>query len=281
MRNLYKEFFLVPKQGNVRDKVMLVRTAIMLAIMIVCLVAISFSAYAYFSHTVTSSANIIQSAYFKAGVTIGVNDPDETSPAVKEIDNITYEVELKAGPSYIVTLTPGDSTAKTGFCTIIAAGCLETYDTQQLGVDMAVAKEETPQITFTLTVSKTTTVQILSCWGTSSYYDDFMNAGDHEDQYITSGEIIHIDVDGEPLVSTTETEENTDTTTTEEVTDTTITTTAVTTTTQTTTSAQTTERETTTTTSVPTTTSTGTTTPSQPETEGADIAETPAGEAAE
>ena len=50
MKKLYNEFFYVPKYGKVKEKVMLMRTALTVVIMVVCLFAMSLTAYAYFSH---------------------------------------------------------------------------------------------------------------------------------------------------------------------------------------------------------------------------------------
>ena len=44
MRKLYEKFFYIPKHGKVRDNVMLVRSALTLAIMVVCLIAMSVTA---------------------------------------------------------------------------------------------------------------------------------------------------------------------------------------------------------------------------------------------
>ena len=66
MKKLYNEFFYIPKYGKVKEKVMLMRTALTVVIMVVCLFAMSFTAYAYFSHNVTSGSNIIKAAYFDA-----------------------------------------------------------------------------------------------------------------------------------------------------------------------------------------------------------------------
>lgn len=70
MKELYNEFFHIPKHGKVREKVMLMRTAITVVIMIVCLAAMSITAYAYFSYNVTSGSNTIKAANFDALITI-------------------------------------------------------------------------------------------------------------------------------------------------------------------------------------------------------------------
>ena len=54
MRKLYNEFFYIPKHGKVREKVMLTRLTMTITIVIMCLAAMSITAYAYFSYNITS-----------------------------------------------------------------------------------------------------------------------------------------------------------------------------------------------------------------------------------
>jgi len=74
VRKLYNEFFYIPKHGKVREKVMLARMASMIAIVIMCLAAMSITAYAYFSYNITSGSNIIKAANFEANVSITITD---------------------------------------------------------------------------------------------------------------------------------------------------------------------------------------------------------------
>lgn len=70
MRKLYNEFFYIPKHGKVREKVMLTRIAMTVTIVIMCLAAMSITAYAYFSYNITSASNTIQAANFEAQITV-------------------------------------------------------------------------------------------------------------------------------------------------------------------------------------------------------------------
>ena len=185
MKELYNEFFHIPKNGKIREKVMLMRTALTVIVMVVCLFAMSFTAYAYFSNNVTSGSNVIKAANFEAEVSIQPNDSNVPSPELKEVNSKTYSADLKANTEYTVVLKPG-GTAKTGFCVVTAEGCKQTYHTQQLGVDQSVDGQNTPQITFMLIVSEDTTVYILSHWGTSSQYGAFVNKGTSGELYITN-----------------------------------------------------------------------------------------------
>lgn len=70
MNEFYKKYLFVPKSGTgkVREKVMLTRIGISIALIIVCMAAMSFTAYAYFSADITSSNNVIKTANWEVDV---------------------------------------------------------------------------------------------------------------------------------------------------------------------------------------------------------------------
>jgi len=174
VRDLYNAFFYIPKHGKVKEKVMLVRTAITVIIMIVCLAAMSITAYAYFSSNVTSGSNIIKAANFEASVSITITENDSsTAVEVTKQKNASFTADLKAGKIYTITLDESDSsTAKTGFCIVSAIGCPDIYHSQQIGADAAAEGGFTDNVTFQLKVTADTTITFLSHWGTSSYYGE-------------------------------------------------------------------------------------------------------------
>lgn len=187
MKELYNEYFHIPKHGKIRDKVMLIRTAITAIIMIVCLAAMSMTAYAYFSYNVTSGSNIIKAANFEADVSISVTDANGDAVTVNKVDSKTHTAILEAGITYFITLDESEnSTAQTGFCVVTAVGCPDTYHTQQLGADTTVAGGSTDKITFQLEVTAETTVTFLSHWGTSSHYAAYKENGEADKLYITN-----------------------------------------------------------------------------------------------
>lgn len=171
MRKIYNEFFYISKHGKIREKVMLARVVTTAIIMIACLAAMSFTAYAYFSYNVTSGSNIIQAANFEADVSIKITDANGEAVTVNKVDSKTHAAVLEAGKTYYVTLVENkNSTATTGFCIITAEGCADIYHTQQLGTDAAAEGGKTETITFNIKASAKTTVTFLSHWGTSSSY---------------------------------------------------------------------------------------------------------------
>jgi len=210
VRKLYNEFFYIPKHGKVREKVMLTRIAMTVTIVIMCLAAMSITAYAYFSYNITSGSNIIKAATFETQVQVQITDADGKAVDNSQITPITsdhkkFRIEgLEVGKWYTVTIAHTElSTAKTGCVVVTADKCEETYHTQQLAKDVNAEGGQTPSISFKLMITDTTNVHLLAHWGTSSYYDAYKEKGDQEDLYITQGEEIKLIIDGntEPKVN--------------------------------------------------------------------------------
>lgn len=210
MRKLYNEFFYIPKHGKIREKVMLARVASIVAIMVACLVAMSITAYAYFSYNVTSGSNTIKAANFETDVTVRIIDADGKAVENSNItpltsDNKNFTIEgLEVGKWYEVKVErTTNCTAQTGFIVVSAKGCEVTYHTQQLGVDKNVADGKTPEIRFKLMITDATNVILESHWGTSSYYPAYQIESENDGRYITLDEEIKMIVNGyvEPNVN--------------------------------------------------------------------------------
>ncbi len=163
MRELYNEFFYIPKHGKIREKVMLARVATTVVMIVMCLAAMSITAYAYFSHNITSGSNTIKAAHFEANVSIKDSNND---PVAVTKDGRVQTATLDAG-EYTIELTRGNSTANKGFC-IITIGD-KTYYTDQIGVD-AKKNLDDASVKFYLLLSAPTKIEVLSHWGTSIYY---------------------------------------------------------------------------------------------------------------
>ncbi len=185
MQKLYEEFFHIPRGGRIREKVMVVQVTLTTLVMIICLVAMAFGAYAHFSYAITSGVSVLKGANFQATVSISCVTASGQKPVdVLRTDGNTCSAALKGGEIYTVTLTPG-GTAETGFCRLTAKDCPEVFYTQQLGTDV-VAGGKTEKIVFSLQVTADTTVQFQSHWGTSSHYDAYRKKGENAPFYITN-----------------------------------------------------------------------------------------------
>lgn len=169
MRKLYEEYFHVPKHGKIRENVILSRISLAVFIIVACLAAMSISAYAYFSHNVTSGSNVIKAANFVAEISV-LKGTTEIFPE-SDSDGIN-KYHLQPG-NYVVNISKGDpavNTASTGFCIVLADG--KEYHTQQIGVDVAADGGTRNSVSFVLNVQTDSVVEIRSHWGTSSHYRD-------------------------------------------------------------------------------------------------------------
>lgn len=162
MRKLYEEFFYIPKHGKVRDKVMLTRVATTVSIILMCLVAMGITAYAYFSCNITSGNNTIKAASFEAKVSITMNG---VSVAVAKEGDV-QTAELDAG-TYTVELTREEPSADKGFCVLTIDG--KKYYTDQIGVDASKNLTDAG-VKFDVQLSAPAKMEISSHWGTSVYY---------------------------------------------------------------------------------------------------------------
>ena len=84
MKKLYEEFFAIPTDGKIPEKVMLTRAVLTVAVILVCLSAMGITAYAYFSHSLISGQNTIKAAGFGVDITIQNIDPTQ-DPVTVEI----------------------------------------------------------------------------------------------------------------------------------------------------------------------------------------------------
>lgn len=214
MRKLYNEFFYTPKYGKIREKVMLTRVVMTVMIVIMCLAAMSITAYAYFSYNVTSGFNILKAGNFETKVSIQISNSNNEPVTVKQLNAKTQVATLYAGNEYSVTIEKA-GTAQTGFCIISATGCdIEKYHTQQIGKDVKSNTEGKNTIMFNLIVTNTTVISFYSHWGTSSYYAEYENKGENDALYIVDGETVTMQINDitNPAGTNTEEKSNKETT---------------------------------------------------------------------
>lgn len=190
MRKLYKEFFYVPKHGNICEKVMVTRVATTVAVMIACLAAMSLTAYAYFSVSDSGSmGNFVGSAKYE--LTISVSDGE--SPVILTDNVFTAE----AGKEYTVSLQYNEGSAETGFCGIRIGE--KYYHTEQLGADLDAENGLRGDTQFTIYPegSGSIAVELIPHWGTSIHYALFSEMGENDEFYVIRGRCIALElVDG-------------------------------------------------------------------------------------
>lgn len=217
MRKFYEEYFHIPENGKIKEKVMLTRVFLTAATMVLCLIMMSITAYAYFSHEASYGTHMIKAANFSTSVDVQILD--ENGNVVESVEPLTdksssHKVALKKGVTYTITIAPIDTAtaANTGFVIVTAEGCTDVYHTQQLYKSQAKSAEARDTIlTFQLKVTEDTLVRFVSHWGTSVHYVNYRDKGENDRLYIVQNEEVELmiassqsNADDEPTTTTTE-----------------------------------------------------------------------------
>ena len=212
MKRTARQYVQAPTTEKITEKALNTRIAISVTLIILSLIAMAFSAYAYFSSDVAAKNNTIKSAIFDTEIVIlhkpivsqidaTPTDGEESEPvAVPSYTRLEitkgknfYSAQLKAGINQ-VTITP-TGTAETGYCIVdFVDYCDIVYYTQQIGVDYNTPTRYTASLTFILNVAADTPVYIVPNWGTSSY-------SSNDECYISANESITVNLNNVPKQS--------------------------------------------------------------------------------
>lgn len=160
MRRLYEEYLHVPEEGKIREKVLISRVVVAVIGILVWMSAMGFTAYAYFTSSITSGSNTITAATYGVEIEVVPNGGTAIEPNTENLllyENVgagTYAMSLKA-----------TGTATTGYCKIEIVGNEKTVTlyTQQM------APKE--YMSFTLVLNGGANITVTPQWGTYSNRD--------------------------------------------------------------------------------------------------------------
>lgn len=194
MRKIYQKYFALPEEGKgiMGEQVFFARLAVSITCIVLCMTAMGFTAYAFFTASVSSSMNQIQAASFDLEVQ-KIEPQTETSSASHESEK-TYI--LQPGIYDFILTKSGNAT--TGYGEIKIGG--HSIYTEQIGV----VDETGTQIgtrTVRIAVRQETIVEIIACWGTYSGNP----IREAEEMIIVDGQ--EIGIGGKSVVSLTEKKE--------------------------------------------------------------------------
>lgn len=167
MKAMLKSFFNAEKEEKISDKAFISRITVSVVLIVICLIAMSISAYAYFAYNVSSQNNVIRSASYDLAVT-----PPEDMETSK-----TYELknETSVDKEYIFSISTKETktTASVGYCKIIIN--TNTNDAQVfytkpiwLSEDLANGKPATRTVKIIVPAGKTVQVSFVAEWGSCS-----------------------------------------------------------------------------------------------------------------
>lgn len=152
-KRLFSSLFYVPKYEKVSEKAFLWIMLSSIFGILICGICLAGLTWAWFTSSISSTANTITAADFSVGVEFKQNE-SVIEPA---IENESYK--LNSG-TYKVTIT-ASGTASTGYCKVELGG--KTYYTVPLFTD---AQSDTHSVEFTVHASEASTLTITHQWGT-------------------------------------------------------------------------------------------------------------------
>ena len=188
-------------QEKVSEKNLLTRGLVTLTVVILCLAAMTLTAFAYYSLDIVSGSNKIKAAVFDIDVKV-TNQNDQGEITVAPGPNKTYKAELPAGTYSIEVGHSSQSTANTGFVTIAVADGM--FYTRQL-----TKSDNTDSLTFTFKTNAEMAVEFSACWGTYIYHNTQADIYITENKNITVAGISDEEVQ-EPIVPETTEPETTE-----------------------------------------------------------------------
>ena len=170
MKKLLKELFYIPKYGKVQEKALLTRIALSVTLIVFCMAAMSITAYAYFTCSITANISPIQSAVWCVTVEA---EPDVTA------ENEVYALDNTAGTEervYQFTLKKAENaTASHGYVKIDIKtdvdgfASVQTYYSQPMGrflQDGTMIDDLDRVIKITVPAGNAAYVSFIAEWGT-------------------------------------------------------------------------------------------------------------------
>lgn len=168
MKKFLEKYYYIPENETMTESKVFGRIGISIATIIICLIALSVSAFAFFSHGVSSAKTNITSATYSLSV---------TSPDLTE-NNGAFSIENNSGAekNYQFTISATDNTtASVGYCKIaVTTDYLDSASreiSEQLFYTVPIWKQGTEgkassvQISITVPAGKSITARFISEWG--------------------------------------------------------------------------------------------------------------------
>ena len=125
MKNYFRKYLYVAKYEKAKESAIFRRIAISIALIVVSLAAMSFSAFAYFSHTASSGVITIKSANYDLDISVdGLIETD---------GKFIIANDTNADKNYTFTISVNQaSTATVGYCKIAVVTDIPTENTLKL-----------------------------------------------------------------------------------------------------------------------------------------------------
>ena len=158
---MYQKWFLIPEKGKIPERVMLNRIAVSIATIVLCMAAMSFSAYAFFTSTVTSKAGVLQSAKYELDVRF-----EEAVTEENGVYLLNNDTDSAKRFSFSIFAQP-ENTATVGYAMITADQVTDFYTQPIWSVEET---EKTAERSYSIDVAPNSTVRLIVAarWGSYS-----------------------------------------------------------------------------------------------------------------
>lgn len=114
MKKLFMEYFYIPQNGKVREKVMLARVAVSILFILGCMAAMSITAYAFFSHSVSSGQMTVESKYYDLTVT----PPEGIITQENDVYTLYNDTDEDKEFAFSIAKAQGENVVAVGYCKI-------------------------------------------------------------------------------------------------------------------------------------------------------------------
>lgn len=144
MKRIYEEYLHVPEDGKIKERVFITRIVVAIVCVVCCLSAMGFSAYAYFTSSITSGSNTIVAATYGAEITVARDDNNPQTKVTPTVNQTIHTYSLVKGTYHVVIKATGN--AQNGYCKIVI-GDVESEDsikyyTIQMSTDEKASKSQ-------------------------------------------------------------------------------------------------------------------------------------------
>ena len=165
MRKIYQKYFEILEEhiGNMGEHVFFARLTVAIACIVLCMSAMGFSAYAFFTASVSSNMNQIQAANYSLSVQSPIVLMNDRGSVAADSSNPNKYTMTQPGMYDFTLIKSGN--ASTGYCKIkINNNENDVIVTRQIANDALSVRVE---------VAQETTVEFVACWGTYSSQERF------------------------------------------------------------------------------------------------------------
>lgn len=169
------------------EKVFLRRIAVAIGSIILCMGAMGFTAFAYFTSSITSRENIIQAATFSAEMTVVRIENGQSTEVTPTVEQVTNTYSLSKG-SYKVTIK-ATGNAQSGYCKIVIGDVNSDTSVKYFTIPMCTDElEANNQLEFEIVCYEDSAqVHIITNWGSCSEPDEVKIGYNDGNKVITIG----------------------------------------------------------------------------------------------